>query len=253
MNDHKGKVKNMIYPAAAMTLFILLWEIIVKITNTPEYRLPAPTAIVSELVKSWEVLLGHTAVTAYETLLGFVIGVAAACLIAVAVDSIKIFEKTFMPFAVLSQTIPLVALAPLLAIWFGFGITPKIILIVLVVFFPVAISLIQGFKSTNRDLMEMMVGMNASKRQIFTKLKLPSAAPYFFSGLKISAAYAVMGAVISEWTGASKGLGIYMTRAMSSFKTAALFADILIIAALSITLFKLIEFLENKIITWKAD
>jgi len=101
--------------------------------------------------------------------------------------------------------------------------------------------------------MEMMVGMGSSKRQIFTKLKLPTAAPYFFSGLKISAAYAVMGAVISEWTGASKGLGIYMTRAMSSFKTAALFADIMIIALLSISLYKLIELLENKIVTWKAD
>ncbi|MDX1358588.1 MAG: ABC transporter permease subunit, partial [Clostridia bacterium] len=107
--------------------------------------------------------------------------------------------------------------------------------------------------SVEPDLLEMMKGMNATKRQIFTKLRNPKAAPFLFTGLKISAAYAVMGAVISEWTGASKGLGIYMTRAMSSFKTAALFADIVIIAALSILLFKLIGLLENKIITWKAD
>jgi len=253
MNEKKTQIKNMMYPVAAFTLFVVLWETIVRLNNTPEYRLPAPSAIISEFVKSWDVLMGHTVVTLYETILGFIIGIAAACLFAVFVDSIGVFEKIFMPFAVLSQTIPLVALAPLLAIWFGFGIVPKIILTVLVVFFPVTVNLIQGLKSTDPELLEMMTGMGATKRQIFTKLKVPTAAPYFFSGLKISAAYAVMGAVISEWTGASKGLGIYMTRAMSSFKTAALFADIVIIALLSILLYKFIELLENKIITWKVD
>ena len=243
----------MVYPGAAITLFIVLWEVIVRVTKTPEYRLPSPSAIVGEFIDSWDILLGHTAVTAYETILGFIIGVAAAILIAVTVVSIKPFERIFMPFAIMSQTIPLVALAPLLAIWFGFGLAPKIILTVLVVFFPVTVNLIEGLKVTDPDLLEMMKGMKASKWQIFTKLRVPTALPYFFTGLKISAAYAVMGAVISEWTGASKGLGIYMTRAMSSFKTAALFADIAIIAALSILLYKLIGLLENKIITWKAD
>lgn len=253
MKDRKEKFRNMVYPAAAMTLFILAWEIIVLITKTPEYRLPAPSAIISEFVKSWDILLEHTMVTLYETIAGFLIGIFFACIIAVTMDSVKLFEKIFMPFTVISQTIPLVALAPLLAIWFGFGIVPKIILTVLVVFFPVTVNLVQGLKAVDQDLMEMMIGMGASKKQIFTKLKLPTSAPYFFTGLKISAAYAVMGAVISEWTGASKGLGIFMTRAMSSFKTAALFADILIIALLSILLYKLIELVENKVITWKAD
>lgn len=253
MNNRKIKIKNMVYPAAAFTLFVVLWETIVRLNNTPEYRLPAPSAIINEFIKSWDVLMGHTVVTLYETILGFVIGIAAACIFALLVDSIGIFEKVFMPFAVISQTIPLVALAPLLAIWFGFGIVPKIILTVLVVFFPVTVNLIQGLKATDSELLEMMTGMGATKKQIFIKLKIPTAAPHFFSGLKISAAYAVMGAVISEWTGASKGLGIYMTRAMSSFKTAALFADIVIIALLSILLYKFIELLENKIITWKVD
>ena len=253
MRDRKERFRNMIYPGAAMTLFIVLWEIIVRVSKTPEYRLPAPSAIISEFFDSWDILLGHTSVTAYETILGFIIGAVAASLIAILIVSVKPLERILMPFAVISQTIPLVALAPLLAIWFGFGLAPKIILTVLVVFFPVLVNVIDGLKSVDPDLMEMMEGMNATKRQIFVKLRIPTAAPYFFTGLKISAAYAVMGAVISEWTGASKGLGIYMTRAMSSFKTAALFADIVIIAALSIVLFKLIGLLENKIITWKAD
>lgn len=253
MKDRKEKFKNMIYPAAAMTLFIVMWEIIVRLTKTPEYRLPAPSAIINEFIESWDILLGHTMVTLYEMILGFVIGIITACIIAILMDSVKFFERTLMPFTVISQTIPLVALAPLLAIWFGFGIIPKIILTVLVVFFPVTVNLIQGLKAADQDLKEMMIGMGASKMQIFMKLKLPTAAPYFFTGLKISAAYAVMGAVISEWTGASKGLGIYMTRAMSSFKTAALFADILIIALMSILLYKLIELIENKVITWKVS
>ena len=161
----------MVYPGAAMTLFIVLWEVIVRLTDTPEYRLPAPSAIISEFIDSWDVLLGHTAVTAYETILGFVIGIAAAALIAIAIDSFSVLEKIFMPFAVISQTIPLVALAPLLAIWFGFGILPKIILTVLVVFFPVLVNFIQGLKATDPDLMDMMIGMKASKMQIFIKLK----------------------------------------------------------------------------------
>jgi ABC-type nitrate/sulfonate/bicarbonate transport system permease component len=253
MKGRKERIRNMVYPGAAMTLFIVLWEVIVRLTKTPEYRLPAPSAIIGEFIDSWDVLLGHTAVTAYETILGFIIGAIAASIIAVIIVSFKPLERILMPFAVISQTIPLVALAPLLAIWFGFGLAPKIILTVLVVFFPVLVNVMEGLKSVDPDLMEMMKGMKATKYQIFTKLRIPAAAPFLFTGLKISAAYAVMGAVISEWTGASKGLGIYMTRAMSSFKTAALFAAIVIIAALSILLFKLIGLLENKIITWKAD
>ncbi|MBN1623199.1 MAG: ABC transporter permease [Clostridia bacterium] len=232
-------------------IFIIIWEFAVRIFNTPEYRLPAPTAIIEEFIKSWEILLGHTGITFFETILGFIAGVLVAVAVAVLIDSSDMVERIFMPFAVLSQTIPLVALAPLLAIWFGFGILPKVILVILVVFFPVTVSLVSGFKSIDKDLCEMMVGMNASKWQIFIKLKVPGSLPFFFSGLKISAAYAVMGAVISEWTGASRGLGIYMTRAMSSFKTAALFADIIIISLLSILLFKVIAYLERKFITWK--
>jgi len=247
----KSEIKKRIYPIAAFLLFIVLWEVLVRLTGTPEYRLPAPTAVFGEFVDSWDILLGHTAVTLAETLLGFVSGTIVAIGFAMMVDYSNLVERIFMPFAVLSQTIPLVALAPLLAIWFGFGMLPKIILVILVVFFPVAVSLAQGFRSVDRDLLEMMEGIDANKRQIFFKLKVPNAAPYFFSGLRISAAYAVMGAVISEWTGASKGLGIFMTRAMSSFRTAALFADIIIISILSILLFKLIGYIERKTIKWQ--
>ena len=247
----KTELKNKIYPVMAFLIFIMVWEFAVRIFNTPEYRIPSPTAIMEEFAKSWKILLGHTGVTLLETLLGFIAGVAVAAGVAILIDSSNMIERIFMPFAVISQTIPLVALAPLLAIWFGFGILPKIILVILVVFFPVTVNLVQGFKSIDSNLHEMMLGLKATKWQIFTKLKVPGSLPFFFSGLKISAAYAVMGAVISEWTGASKGLGIYMTRAMSSFKTAALFADIIIISLLSILLFKAIGYLERKFITWK--
>ena len=235
---------------AALFLVLILWEVLTGILKTPEYRLPAPSAIFSEFVESWDVLLGHAGVTVLETILGFSAGITAAVIFSIIVDSSSIFEKIFMPFAVFSQTIPLIALAPLLAIWFGFGLLPKIIMVVLVVFFPVAVSLVQGFQSSDPDLLLLMKGMDASKAQIFFKLKVPGALPYFFTGLRISAAYAIMGAVISEWTGASRGLGIFMTRAMSSFRTAALFADIVLISLLSILLYKLVEHIERKVITW---
>jgi len=244
-------IKNKILPIAILIAIIFLWELIVDIKNIKPYILPAPSAIINEFINSFSVLMKHTATTFFETILGFVIGTIVAILLSLLLDKFLTFKSVVYPYLVISQTIPLVALAPILAIWFGFGLLPKVLLAVLVVFFPITLSLTEGLSTYNRELYEMMIQMGANKKQIFLKLKLPSASTYFFSGLKIAAAYCVMGAVISEWVGAKQGLGIYLTRAMSSFKTAALFADILIIVLISIFLFKLIEYIERRVIRWE--
>ena len=145
---------------------------------------------------------------------------------------------------------PIIVVAPLITIWFGIGIVSKLIVCVLVVFFPITLNLTEGLDSYDRDLEELLMSMNANKLQIFTKLKLPSALVHFFSGLKIAAAYAVMGSVMAEWTGAESGLGIFLTRSMKSFRTAAMFADIAIISAFSILLFIIISLVEKKSIKW---
>jgi len=248
------KPKNIldkILPLATLFIVLLIWESMVKLYNVKEYILPAPSAILKELISSFDILMEHTAVTVFETVMGFLIGLIVSIILSILLDKFNILKKTVYPYLVTSQTIPLVAIAPILAIWFGFGLLPKILLSVLIVFFPITLSLIEGLASYDRDLYEMMKQMGANNKQIFFKLKLPSASVHFFSGLKIAAAYCVMGAVISEWVGAKKGLGIYLTRAMSSFKTTALFADVLIIILISIVLFKIIVVIEKKALKWR--
>ncbi|MBN2853667.1 MAG: ABC transporter permease [Clostridia bacterium] len=240
-------------PVAVLAVILVLWELLVKLKDIKEYILPSPSAIAREFVVSFNLLVSHTAITLVETITGFIIGLITAVFLSLLLDKFMTLKMTVYPYLIVTQTIPLVALAPILAIWFGFGLLPKIILSVLVVFFPITLSLTEGLSSYDRDLYEMMTQMGASKKQIFLKLKIPSASVHFFSGLKIAAAYCVMGAVISEWVGAQKGLGIFLTRAMSSFQTAALFADIIIIIVISLVLFKTIQFIEKKTIRWRTE
>jgi ABC-type nitrate/sulfonate/bicarbonate transport system permease component len=162
------------------------------------------------------------------------------------------FKAGFYPLLILSQNIPTIALAPLLMIWFGFGLLPKVIVITLVCFFPVAIATLDGFVQTDRTMLGYMRMIGAGRRQIFFKLELPNALPYLFSGLKISATYSVMGAVIAEWLGSDKGIGVYMLLSKNSFRTDRVFAAIAIIVGLSLLLFGFIAFLEKLVIRWNV-
>ena len=243
-------IAGKIYPAAALTVFILIWELIVWLKDVPVYRLPAPSVIFSEFIDSFGLLMYHAGTTVMEASIGFLLGVALSVVFAVAMSMVKPLRQMFYPFMVISQTVPLIVIAPLLAIWFGFGLLPKIIMSVIVVFFPVTVSLTEGLGTYDQDLVDMMAVMKASRWQIYKTVHIPSALPSFFSGMKISAAYCVMGAVISEWTGASRGLGIYLSRAMSTFETAALFANIVMIVILSLVLFKAVDLAEKIAIPW---
>ena len=245
-----GNIASKIYPAAALCVFAGAWELIVRVRQVPEYRLPTPSAIVAEFVSKFDLLAYHAAQTVVEALLGFVIGVALAVLVAIVMSMSRPVRLTIYPFMIISQTVPLVVIAPLLAIWFGFGIIPKIIMAVVVVFFPVAVSLTEGMETYDADLVDLMRVMKANRAQIYKTVLIPGALPSFFAGLKISAAYCVMGAVISEWTGATRGLGIYLSRATSTFETAALFANIFVIVLLSFALFRAVSFAEKKAIPW---
>ena len=233
-----------------MAVFIIVWETLVRVQNVPEYRLPAPSAIAVEFVDKFPLLMKHAGVTVMESVVGFALGVLLAVAVAVAMSMVRPVRLTLYPFLIISQTVPLVVIAPLLAIWFGFGFVPKIIMSVIVVFFPVAVSLTEGLETYDAEMVELMRTMKASRWQIYRLVRFPGAMPSFFAGMKISAAYGVMGAVISEWTGASMGLGIYLSRAMSSFQTAALFANIVLIVILSLALFGAVSFAEKKAVPW---
>ena len=242
--------ENNFWSAAFIIFIILLWELLVQLYSIPGYILPAPSKIMLTLIDSRQVLWEHTKITVFEALSGFMAAVIIGILIAGVMNRFNVIKKILYPILVISQTIPIIAIAPLFMIWLGFGIQPKIVIVILVCFFPIAVSVTQGLAVVDRDLVNLLKVMKANSWQIFFKVELPAVMPAFFSGLKISATYSIMGAVIAEWIGAKKGLGIYMTRAMSSFCTEALFSDILIIVVLSIGLFKFIEWLEKKVMPW---
>jgi len=239
------------YPAILMIIAALIvWEGYVRITNQPITTLPAPSQIIKTLINERYVLLGHAKITIFEALLGFSIAFILAIIIAIIIDSSNFFKRGFYPILVTSQTIPIIALAPLIAIWFGYGILPKVIVVVLVTFFPIVISLADGLNNADKGLIDLMKTMNASKWQILIKIKFPSALPALFSGLRIAATYSVMGAVIGEWLGASKGLGIYMRNTLHSYLTDRLFAAIIIMVITSITFYSILLLLETKLVPW---
>lgn len=240
--------------AIFLLLFLLgLWEMIVRITDTPTWLLPTPTKIFSEGLKDIPTFSVDILATTKLTILGLLIGSIVGFVIAVILHILPIVQKMTYPLLILSQNIPIIVLAPLLTIWFGFGIMPKLIVIGLVCFFPIVVAALDGFKNTAPELKYYMQMAGASKTQMFWKLELPYALPSLFSGLKISATYSVMGAVISEWLGAKQGIGVYMTLSQASFRTDHVFVAIFTVMLLSVVLFGLIRLLEKLLIKGKIE
>lgn len=239
-------------PLLVIILLFVIWEICVQLFELPTWLLPAPTQILEVGVTEWSQYSHHVWATVQLIIVGFAIGSGIGILVAIALHIVPFLRQSTYPLIILSQNIPVIVLAPLLVVWFGFGMLPKIIVITLVCFFPIAISLLDGFRQTDRDLMHYMQMAGANRKQLFWKLEWPHAMPSLFSGLKISATYSVMGAVISEWLGASRGIGYYMTLASSSYRTDRVFVAIMIIVALSLIFFIIINWIENRVIKWRS-
>ena len=176
---------------------------------------------------------------------GLLLGVAVGFVAAVLMDAFSVLYKAFYPLLIITQTIPSVAIAPLLVLWFGYEMTPKIILIVISTFFPVVVGLLEGFRSADKDTIDLLRSFGAGKAQIFRYVKFPSAMPQFFSGLRIAAAYSVVGAVISEWLGGFGGLGVYMTRVKKAFAFDKMFAVIFLVSAISLGVMALVSCAEK--------
>ncbi len=237
---------------AALFLLVLsaLWEGAARVLGVPEYILPAPSAIGHALYTNLALLFWHARTTFLAALAGLLLAVAVALLLAVPMNRFRIVRAVLYPPLVISQTIPIIALAPLLRIWFGFGVLPKVLVVALVCFFPVAVNLVEGLDNVDPELLDLLRTMEATPLFIMRHVQIPSVLPYLFSGLKIAATYSVMGAVIMEWLGARAGLGIYMTRAMQSFSTAGLFAAIVVVVLLSLGLFKAVDLLAKLSMPW---
>lgn len=243
--------KQKTVPAIAVAAVLAVWQAACSLGLIPAFMLPSPIAVVTALVSDFPLIWSHTVTTLLEAGLGLAIGVVLGFILAVLMDRYQTFRLAIQPLITLSQTVPTIAIAPLLVLWLGYGILPKVVLIVLTTFFPVAVSLYSGFASVDRDIINLMRTMNASNLQIFIYAKVPAAAEQFFSGLKISATYAIVSAVIAEWLGGMSGLGVYMTRVRKSFSYDKMFASILVISALSLGLMRLIGLLEHVCLPWK--
>lgn len=216
----------------------------------PAYMLPSPIDVVKAFADNFSIMMKQAAVTLQETLYGLLIGIAIAFVIASLMDRFTIINKALYPVLVVTQTIPTIAIAPLLVLWMGFGMAPKITLVVITTFFPIAIGLLNGFQSVDENAINLMRSMGAKRLQIFRIIKLPNATASFFSGLRISAAYAVVGAVVSEWLGGFEGLGVYMTRVKKAYAFDKMFAVIVFISAISLVLMGIVALLEKISMPW---
>ena len=238
-------------PILLLALFLAAWEIAVLMTDTPAWMLPKPSAVWDAFRDNQTLLWRHTRVTLVEVLLGFGVALVAGVAIGIAIDSSAIVERALYPLIIASQTIPMVVLAPLLLIWFGYGLTPKIIVAALIAFFPITVSTVDGLRTADREVMSMLRSFGATRWERFRMAKLPAALPSIFSGARIGIAVSVIAAVFGELVGASEGLGYLMQRDSSQFLTARVFAAIFILSLMGVGLFALITGLERLLLPWR--
>ncbi|MCL2067165.1 MAG: ABC transporter permease [Treponema sp.] len=239
-----------IIPAAALILF---WQLLSMSGIVPPYMLPSPLRVISVFAADFPLLMGHLRRTLTEAMAGLALAIAAAYILAVLMDWNRLIKQSISPLLLLTQTMPVIALAPLLILWLGYGYAPKITLVFLTCFFPMTIALLGAFSQADADALRLLQSMGAKKWQLYRYIKIPQALPAFFSGLRIAASYSIIGAVIAEWLGGDAGLGVYMIRVRRSYSFDKMFAVILLTSALSILLIKLITIIEDKSTPWRNN
>lgn len=250
MTKKLQNITNKSAPILALAVIILLWYLCCDFEVVPAYMLPSPTDVWHAFCGNFTIMVTQAKVTLQEAVYGLCIGVALAFAVAGLMDRFAFLYKAIYPILVITQTIPTIAIAPLLVLWMGFGMAPKITLVVITTFFPISIGLLDGYRSADADEINMMRSMGANRLQIFRHIKLPSATASFFSGLRISASYAVVGAVISEWLGGFEGLGVYMTRVKKAYAFDKMFAVIVFISVISLLLMALVGLLQKLFMPW---
>jgi len=241
---------NYLPPVILITLLLAVWQCATWLGHIEPYLLPSPAGIATAGIQARSLLSEHIQQTLRETLLGFALALLSGLLLAVVIDLSSFLRRALYPLLVISQTVPTMAIAPLLVIWLGYTIWPKIIVVALVCFFPIVVTAADGLRSVDPELLALLQAMGATRRQVFFKVRVPGAMPAVFSGIKIAITYSVIGAIIGEWVGASKGLGVFMLRASNSFRTDWVFAAIAISSLLSILLFLAVAVVERLVLPW---
>lgn len=249
----RGLVRRVGPPTVLVALLLAGWQVGVVVSGVLPQVLPSPLRVVEQGWAFRGQLWANTLPTLQATLVGFAVSLLVAWAIAAAVDFSPWLRRALTPLLVVSQTLPIIAIAPLLIIWFGFGLLPKVVVIALVTFFPIAVGLIEGFAATDRQATNLLRSMGASRWEQFRLVRLPGALPRFFTALRIGITYAVTGAIFAEYVGATAGLGIFMNLQKNSFRTDLVLAAVVVTAVLSVALFALTYAVERLVIPWNRD
>lgn len=244
---------NKTAPIIAVLLLLLLWQAVCSLGIVPSYMLPSPIEVGQAFAEDFSLLMYHAGISLAEAFLGLGLAVVLSFVLAYLMERFSPLYHAFYPLLVITQTIPAVAIAPLLVLWFGYEMAPKVVLIFLVTFFPIVVGMLDGFRTADEDAVKLLKTMGASHRQIFFQVRLPSSLPHFFSGLKIAVAYSVVGAVIAEWLGGFGGLGVYMTRVKNAYAFDKMFAVIFLITIVSLLLIAGVRLLQYAVMPWARD
>ena len=243
--ESQARLSSIVYPIALVIAMVLLWEAVTRLFGIPRFLLPPPSLVLTSLAAHSALLLANTWITTLEIILGFVLSIAVGVPLALAIFLWPPFARSIFPLLVSSQAMPKVAVAPLLLVWFGFGLLPKVLIAFLIAFFPVVINTAVGLASLEVEKIYLARSMGLSGPATFFKIRLPNALPSIFGGLKISITLAVVGAVVGEFVGGDAGLGYLLMVANGSMDTALLFADLLVLTALGVVFFMLVELAEH--------
>lgn len=251
-NIKNGLQHYSLFVAFSIVLLVVL-ELIVRTGVVPSFIIPTPTGVLQTIIENWELLLfEHLTATMLEFLVGLMITVVGGLALSITMFFFKPVEKIVYPAVVVSQMIPIIALSPIFVLWFGYSIWSKVAVTVLISFFPIVVSTYDGLKSCDREYIDLLKSMGASRMQIFKKLQIPMALPSFFSGFKMAIVFALVGATIGEWLGASEGLGYYSRRMSGNLNAEGVFAAITILTVAGIVLFAFASWLERIVLNkWK--
>lgn len=240
-------------PLLLLAAAVGLWQLVVRLADVPDYLFPAPSSIAGSLGGDAGLLASATAVTVREIVLGFLLAVSFALAVGIVLHFSASLRRALLPILVLSQTIPTVLLAPVLAILLGYGIEPKLVVVAIVCFFPIVVGTVDGLRATDPELVRMMRTLHGGRLAIFRRVELPGALPAIFSGARVAATYAAVGAVFGEWAGSSAGLGFVILQAQPALDTARIFAAVVILCALALALYALVTLAERALVPWQRE
>lgn len=251
MPTQETRIATVVFPAVTLVVLVTLWELAVWLFEINPVIFPSPREILQAFLQDYEELFRETAITMTESVLGFLVGSISAYILAIMFVHAKPIQDAIYPYAIALKSTPLIAIAPLLVLWFGNGMLSKVVMSALVAFFPVLVNSVNGLRSVDAELLDLMKSLSATRRQVLMKIRIPNSLGYLFASLKIASSLAVVGAVIGEFTGATEGIGHLIVTSSYYLETPKMFAGIIMISLGGILFFGLVAWLERRVVFWR--